>query len=118
MKLVIDRSIWLRGEPEGSMLLRPNDGKMCCVGIYLAACGVPHSRLSSKRSAADKGVVADDGSWLVERRNNGLLCSSAAAIRLYEENDCWSNATDRESKIAELFAANGVDVEFVDGATS
>lgn len=52
--LVIDRSIWLRGEGEDeSRLLRVADGKMCCVGIYLAACGVPSSQLEEVKCASE-----------------------------------------------------------------
>ena len=41
MKLTIDRNVWLRGEGNGvSFLLREVDRKMCCVGIYLKACGI------------------------------------------------------------------------------
>lgn len=36
----VKRSKWLRGEGHGnSYLLRPNDGKMCCLGFLGIACG-------------------------------------------------------------------------------
>ena len=42
MKLVIDRKVWLRGEGDAvSRLLRPEDQKMCCVGISGKALGLP-----------------------------------------------------------------------------
>lgn len=60
-ELVIDRKIWLRakredakkwklGDATGSYLLREQDGKRCCLGIYLAACGVPDVLLEAVAS--------------------------------------------------------------------
>lgn len=43
MKLTIDRSKWLRGDPN-SMLLRPTDGRMCCLGFLGLALPVGKGR--------------------------------------------------------------------------
>jgi len=38
-KLVIDRARWIRGKGYGdSMLYRPQDKNMCCVGFYARQC--------------------------------------------------------------------------------
>lgn len=39
--VVVDRKTWLRGEGSySSFLLRPNDGKMCCLGFACKALGL------------------------------------------------------------------------------
>jgi hypothetical protein len=44
----IDRKVWLRGEGGQSMLYRPQDSKMCCLGIFMSKCGVPKSALANR----------------------------------------------------------------------
>lgn len=122
-KLVIDRRIWLRGEPSGegipwedsSQLHRVKDGKMCCVGIYLHACGVPMDALSGI-GAADSVLAENDENktyveeacWLIPSR------PTDPASQLYATNDDDQLAGfEREQIIEEIFAQHGVDVEFV-----
>lgn len=107
-KLVIDRSRWLRGEGGGeSALLRQADKKMCCLGFFGLACGVPSESMLDKGEPA--AVEMDAKSlwppWL-----------EGSVHRLIETNDA-ENLTDgeREMGIAAEFAAHGVEVEFIDG---
>src|SRR5258705_13829674 len=63
--LVIDRRKWLRGgDLDGltSVLLRPSDGKMCCMGIYGRALGVPRKKLLNigLPTSADETLDLDD----------------------------------------------------------
>lgn len=115
MKLVIDRKRWIRGE-ELSFLLRPTDERMCCLGFYGLACGVPKASLrvqANPRFAAGFSEVEQAG-WLFK---NGPLYGyshSNDAIRLMKINDAEDIAdTDRETQIAAIFAKHGVEVEFV-----
>ena len=103
-KFTIDRAVWLRGEGNrASKLLREADGKMCCVGMYLRACGVPDAKLRGKSEACyvhDDDIVPD---WT--KNNAGLL---------YEANDDpHTDPATREAKIVNMFAEAGVAVEFV-----
>jgi len=88
-----------------SMLLRPSDGKQCCVGIYLSACGVPNEALEHTPNA---GVIKSQPlvpAWLL----------SATANWLYRKNDdIHLHDSDREAGIQYLFAEAGVKVTFVD----
>lgn len=118
-KFTIDRNIWLRGEGEDrSYLLRPADGKMCCVGIYLAACGVPREELSSRQSACALGVIAgthelpEEARWLLAHGVSGM--PSQDATQLYADNDGeWETPVEREERIRGAFARHGIVVEFV-----
>lgn len=105
MKLVIDRSKWLRGEGSSkSSLLRTSDGKMCCLGFLGLACGIAPDRLKGNSNPHD--VTGRWPSWLLHHE----VCYS-----LMNANDV---ARVDEGRIAALFAANGVEVEFVDGPVS
>lgn len=78
MKLVIDRSKWLQGEASVvSMLLRPQDGKMCCLGFYCLALGAPEKSINRVHTPlGDEGdewlptlidkVVLEKAEWLFD----------------------------------------------------
>lgn len=132
-KLVIDRSIWLRGEGnEDSYLLRNTDNKMCCLGIYLEACGVSRERLGGIPTPSELAnldvEVPKEAEWLVNKKPNPTPSQrwegTPWAHRLMEENDDVlprnapkdikkQNEHRREANIAQLFRANGVEVEFI-----
>lgn len=127
-KLVINRRIWLRGEPSGegipwkdfSQLHRVKDGKMCCVGIYLHACGVPMDALAGIGEAdlvlAENDETSDDESKTYVEEACWLISSMPTdpAPQLYATNDDDQLAGfEREQIIKEIFAQHGVDVEFV-----
>lgn len=127
-KLVIDRRIWLRGEPEvvggkwedASQLHRAKDEKMCCVGIYLHACGMSIEALSGHGEAEsvltndvsnefydEEKTFIEEACWLIADRSD-------PASKLYATNDDSTLPEDvREQIIAKTFAQYGVDVEFV-----
>ena len=120
-KLVIDRAIWLRGGGSGSGMLRTlaEPVKMCCLGIYLDACGIPRDELaglgrpSDLMLGVDKGRVAfpDEARWLLRRENRRF--NSEAAVALYQTNDSSQlTAAQREEALRRIFAQHGVDVEF------
>lgn len=109
MELVIDRRIWLRGKGfEASKLLRREDQKRCCVGIYLQALGVPDKDMED-RSGATSMELPSEATWLVHRG-----WKSDIAGELYEANDRKGLSLEaREAKIAKLFGTQGVKVKFV-----
>lgn len=117
MNLIINRAEWLRGEgPDDSFLLRTKDNKRCCVGIYLRELGVPDSVLSGM-GAADQPRVADKLD-----PEHWLLSDDHTATELYDTNDTeiqpdsddpiYRDESEREAKIARLFAKHGVFVTF------
>jgi hypothetical protein len=114
MKLIIPREKWERGKP--SALYNPDNGKSCCVGLYLQACGLSTETLSLKRTANSvllRDKIPGDAKWLV-----GPYCESApsdVAADLYEANDRrFISEKERESLIAERFMSGGdVEVEFI-----
>lgn len=114
-EFVISRKKWLRGEgASASALYRREDRKQCCVGIYLSACGVDNETLS-KGSAARLLGLSELPKWLTET-NDGMIQDRFSVIgSLYATNDDRGTPDpDRESRIAELFARNGVTVSFED----
>jgi len=108
-KLTIDRAIWLRGEGFYiSALLRGSDAKMCCVGIYLEACGVSRDVLVDVHVAEDVKDLPEEARWLRKYRDKD-------GAGLYETNDStdYQDEHVREDRIAAAFARNGVEVEYV-----
>jgi len=110
MKLTIDRSIWLRGEGSGSsFLLRQKDNKQCCIGILLEANGVEREKLAGVSAVRDHNnnicvVTPIKLDWLNEDQINNF----------YSMNDDKEyDDTFREQKLTEMFAAHGIEVEFV-----
>lgn len=126
MKLVIDRQIWLRGEDsEKSYLRRKSDGKQCCIGIYCSALGIPETQLTGNKDATrvkNKFLIPE---WLFS--NKFRMFSSGDANRAYQINDAIADSDselkgddnivtselEREQRITEIFARNGIEVEFV-----
>ena len=120
MKLIIDRSKWLRGEgAEKSALLRPEDGKLCCLGFYAQVCGIEAEAMSGASTPTDvpdhDGMWGPSADWLFDHEYGDV---SADCHRLMKCNDYFSifdeiNEEDRERDIAAIFAQYGVEVEFV-----
>lgn len=100
MKLVIDRTKWLRGEGNSqSRLLRSGDGKMCCMGFYSLACGLKDDEIrDSPWPDHSESRVPD---WI---HGKGLS-------RLNDSEDIPDAL--REQRISKIFAKHGVEVEFV-----
>ncbi len=118
-RLTIDRSIWLRGadadDGRNSFLLRPSDGKRCCVGIYLSALGIPDELLSGESEDGGVRVPVEDDEY--ETRRHDLVPNWLAdECEVYRVNDDPKlPESEREAFIAQRFAENGVDVTFVGG---
>lgn len=122
MKLVIDRKFWQNGSiNEGETLLLNSDtGRMCCLGFYGIACGISRAEIADTPSPASlarrKGWTRPDEApeafrFLVEWSR---LEDAGEADSLMRFNDAaFRNEKERESKIAEIFARNGVEVEFI-----
>lgn len=106
MKLVIDRSRWLRGESSrNSFLKRSGDGRMCCLGFLGKACGYIERELEDRETPA---TITDKSKWPASLgRIDGELMNV---------NDTYylDDAT-RENNLRQLFNQIGIDLEFIDG---
>ena len=113
MKLVIDRKVWLRGEGDAvSRLLRPEDQKMCCVGIYGKALGLPDKVLEDVTTATGWGGTTVWPDWVLEECHT--LGKTTDIAEVYVTNDEMDfNDRERETRLTLLFAKHGVEVEFI-----
>lgn len=104
--LVIDRAKWMRGET-GTLLA--DDGRQCCIGIYLSACGVRDKALKGNATPMElRHDVPSEAAWLLD----GSVDSTVTEL-LVSDNDRRCAESTREESIASLFAAQGIDVSFV-----
>jgi hypothetical protein len=121
MDLIIRRSKWCRGEGSGqSQLLRPSDGKMCCLGFYALALGLKEEQIHSKDAPHD-APMREGAEWLYDGNDDRDQGLSDECYELMEINDQRFSATDcefpeeqREAAIIKGFAEQGVNVTFVD----
>ena len=119
MKLTIDRDVWLRGEgPDESYMHREEDGKMCCLGIYLEACGIPKEAMTQLKTPAEplrkhNPDPGKDVSWAI-MMNNGRLTNSPITNQLMRINDSIGiDEANREDSVREILGERGIEVEFV-----
>lgn len=119
-EFVIDRSVWARGKPDGTACLLREDGKMCCLGIYLRALGMkPHQILGKAYpSAVRQQRPTAPTAWLDETSPVRLLLDwdgphTWQTVLAYTNDDAKIEDADREKRIRDGFAANGIAVSFV-----
>lgn len=121
-QFTIDRNEWARGDLYDNRLFNPENGKSCCVGLYLQACDVPRARLVMQATADDLDEVPEEAMWLVAVAHTGFRHPSAAASVVYEVNDSGTSEdeddqvpiteTEREHHVAAVFAQQGITVRF------
>lgn len=118
MKLVIERDKWIRGNEEESMLLRPSDGKMCCLGFYSLALGLDKNDIHGAFCPSELGTETYPD-WLVisewaEYLEDDRAIDTSFCNEIMTTNDRKSLAEDeREALLKELFAKKGIEVTFV-----
>jgi hypothetical protein len=136
-KLTIDRNIWIRntsdvnGSPTHcSYLLRPSDGKMCCLGQYLKSNGISDSELLDVQAAdqidelGNKVFTSPNINWMVDKNTMfhytselgtpSKYKSSQASYQLMKTNDgIFETEEYRENKLTELFLKQGIEVTFI-----
>lgn len=116
MKLTINRPQWLRGEGStASRLVRVADDKMCCLGFYGLACGIPKAKMTNIQSFLpfeSKISLPDSMSWLLGEKKE-WSSKLGAKLMLTNDNEEKTNQ-DRESELIELFAQVGVELTFTD----
>ena len=109
-KFTIPRSKWIRGMPGFSSLLVP-DGKMCCLGHYGKACGVPDESMLNRpllsRVSMDSQLYWLDPLDLPRPEFKLLVANDEPRGRRYSD-------ADREADITRIFADHGITVTFTD----
>lgn len=110
MKLTIDRTRWIRGEGSyNSYLLRPQDGKMCCIGFLAKAHGIPDRDILDKHALIDvqnhdrKLARYDDTEEHEEYLDSAYQANDDSAL----------TDVERELKITGLLAEMGVEATFI-----
>lgn len=120
-RFTVKRATWLRGEgDEDSRLLRPSDGKMCCLGHYCLAAGLAADDIKDMETPAalytghlDKPVDAEDRIEIEALANGGINSKAAGCLMEINDHRAYSDA-EREATLTNLFASIGVAVTFED----
>lgn len=114
-KFSIRRKDWLRGGKRNSYL-RNGSGKMCCLGFYLRACGVPSSKMVLRPSPAslmERHRDVDVPRWLATLEVGNLASDTSVCNELMSVNDDTRlKGPVREAKVAKLFKKRGIAVTF------
>lgn len=114
MKITIERKSWIRGDQglKFTCLFR-DDGHMCCLGFLGAACGIPLEEMLGRKTPA--GLETDELYKLYPIGIRKIDPDGFSLIgRLIVANDSPQlSEEERESKVRELMAEGGVEVDFV-----
>ena len=118
MTFTIDVDKWLRGKGSiNSYLLRPEDGRQCCIGLYLTACGIPDEVLNLKRAAGTISCdLPNDALWLMDSSMDGDIDSDIAEIFYYDNDSQQLTESERRTRIRRQFSLAGIQVLFSDEA--
>jgi hypothetical protein len=109
----IDRATWLHGEgSDDSYLLRPADGKMCCLGHYLKAVGIEEEAITSVDTPSNLPVevLNEIPSWLLHE--NRIHVSSECQYLMKDNDDTTDSRNEKEANIIAGFKEVGIDVSF------
>ena len=110
LKVEIDRQKWLRGEgAKASYLLRPSDGKMCCIGFACLAAGCTPEQISNQQIVQSTLTNLYD-TPLDFRTNTGDVSLES----LYVVNDDLDlEPSEREERLKRLGLKRGIEFTFV-----
>jgi hypothetical protein len=109
-KFTVYRERWFRGKGWSQSQLLRGDGTMCCLGFYAKSCGATDDHILGKAAPSmSQGFWPD---WMYRFPARVPVVNEMMAI-----NDGRSLPDEeRERQLTELFAAQGITVEFKDGA--
>jgi len=122
-KFTVNRDAWDRGREEGGALL--SSYGYCCLGFLGLACGLEDNDLkgnSLPEETMHSKLAEDENPWpasLViwrddrphDRREWKDTHFTNAVVTV--NDDCSISDAEREEKLTELFASQGIEVEFV-----
>ena len=119
-EFTISRKEGLRGGGgKASSLFRSDDKMKCCLGFYSLHAGISEQKITDVSSP---GILKKRGffipssvAWLVDPPEEDRLGNSQVGNLLMMINDSTTiGEAEREQQIAELFAEQGIRVNFVD----
>lgn len=127
-EVTVERHRWYRGQKQGSMLLRNQDNKMCCLGFAALACGLgPKQIRGIPTPAAVSGAEAvpvwlnlitkgvGETLTLVTKEMGETLTDSPLCLSLMGANDSeYTSDAVKEELIAEEGLNAGLKFVFVD----
>lgn len=114
-QFTIKKAGWVRGknlgDEENFSSLENKRGNKCCLGFYAEALGNP-VRSSSGNFAALPSCISDSDwpKWLVSKGDDTKHCYQLSLANDKE----FSRERDRERRIKQLFARQGIKVNFID----
>jgi len=117
-QFTVKRSSWVRGDMQGSALLKKN-GRKCCLGFLGQACGIPNIEMLGAGVPSDVGYVGEDGSWEFDKRWPQALFDSSN-FRSNERHLACDNDEEsisdkqREKQLKTKFKTIGIKINFVD----
>jgi hypothetical protein len=127
MKLVIDRSTWLRGkldnwEYDSALLSTHYDGKKCCLGFLALKCGFTEEQIADKDMPYDvyEEPKKNKTVWreLIEvgqvegtEDYDSVPNDISAALASINDSESLSDK-ERERRLIKKFKTIGVDVTF------
>lgn len=116
-EFTVDRSKWLRGEDDESMLLRKCDNKMCCLGFFALACGLTRDEISGKSTPSSLAIrnikLPSTMQFLLDEENQSI--DSRLGNSMMATNDSKNiNDDERERQLKLLFEQVGIEILFED----
>lgn len=114
MKIIVNRSKWLRGEgADASELYRSSDQKMCCLGFAGITCGYALDELEDNGTPA---AVDNPGKWpgnFFDAQRSTIKTNSDFINNAMLTNDNKAlTDTDREADLIKIFAAHEHEIVF------
>jgi hypothetical protein len=107
-RLIIDRSKWLRMEgADNTSLYRPEDGKMCCLGMLALRCGAKEDDIKNLLTPDQVPIDWPDG--LIRKRDRK---PTALCMAIMEINDEWDKAESQEKALEKEFARLGIELRY------
>jgi len=121
MKFIIDRTKWLRGEGyKQSRLLRPSDGKQCCLGQIGRQCGLSVRSIKDQIGPSDavQKFHSTRMKWPEPLRPTpaigGISCDPDLSRTMMLVNDDTDiSDSEREARLIDLAKVEHIELEFI-----
>jgi hypothetical protein len=110
MTFTIHRDRWVRGQ-WGSTLIRWSDGHPCALGFFLLACGMTEEAIRPYPDTFELPRIPAAAAFLL--RPSRPMHKCWAKVLMAVNDDEHISESVRERRLTDLFAQNGVQVQFV-----
>lgn len=110
-ELIINLKKWYRGKGSDNSRLRLSDGRQCCLGFYLRACGVRAQNIESHATpGAVSHQVPDEARWLLGNQFKEHSNDCQALMNFNDREDVSESV--RRQQIVDIFRRHDVVVKF------